>query len=322
MKLTIALDRYDRHMPLFLGLVPPPDGIEWEVLEVGMVPPRRQGIDRHRRMLIDREFDVAEVSLGSYLLAKQRGLRMTAVPVFPRRLFSQNHIFVNAKAGIRAPQDLVGKRVGVWAFQVTMSVLAKGDLKSCYDVPWQRINWVAEHPEEVPFSYEKLPISRAAPGKDISQMLVDGEIDALVYPHPSYIVQESGDRVRRLFPDVPAECRTYYRQQGHYPIMHLLAVKEEAVQQCPDLPRHLIAAWEQSKMISHDFYHDPGFAMLAFARNELERQESEMGRDLWPSGLAANRANLVRFMDYMVDQRLLPAPLAMEAIFHSSVLDT
>ncbi len=321
MRLTVALDRYDRHMPLFLGLVPPPDGIEWEFLEIGMVPPRRHGINRHKRMLVDREFDVAEVSLGSYLIAKQQGARMTAVPVFPRRLFSQNHIFVNARAGVATPKDLVGRRVGLWGFQVTMSVLAKGDLKSWYGVPWEQIDWVTEYAEEMPISHSGLRISRATPGKDISGMLIDGEIDALIYPHPPRAVQDS-DQVRHLFADVPAECRAYYERQGHYPIMHVLAVKEEVAERYPDLPRQLIAAWEQSKVLSYDFYHDPGFAVLAFARNEFERQGREMGRDLWPSGLAANRGNLSGFMDYMVDQKLLSAALPMDAVFHASVLET
>lgn len=321
MKLTIALDRYDRHMPLFLGLVPPPAGMEWQVLEVGMVPPRQHGVDRHKRMLSDGEFDVAEVSLCSYLIAKQKGARLTAVPVFPRRLFSQNHMFVNANGGISSPRDLIGRRVGLWGFQVTMSVLAKGDLKACYGVPWEQINWITEFAEEIPISCSDLPFSRVAPNKDISQMLVDGEIDALIYPHPPHAVQNN-DRVKRLFPDTPGECEAHYRRQGYYPIMHVLAVKEEVADKHPELPRRLMAAWDQSKAISYDFYHDPGFAMLAFARNEFERQQHQMGLDLWPSGLAANRRNLTCFMDYMVDQKLLPIPLPMDAIFHASTLDT
>ena len=82
-----------------------------------MVPPRRDGVDRHRRMLVDREFDIAEVSLASYILARQAGVPLTAVPTVPRRLFSQNHIFVNADAGIERPADLVGRRIAIWAKQ-------------------------------------------------------------------------------------------------------------------------------------------------------------------------------------------------------------
>ena len=74
MTISLALDRYDRHVPFFLGSVPAPAGLRYNALEVGMVPPRRDGIDRHKRMLRDLEFDAAEVSLCSYILAKARQL--------------------------------------------------------------------------------------------------------------------------------------------------------------------------------------------------------------------------------------------------------
>ena len=320
--LTIALDRYDRHMPLFLGAVNPPEGIRFKVLEVGMVPPRRDGIDRHRRMLAEREFDVCEVSLASYIMAKQRGMRLTAVPVFPRRLFSQNHIFVNVDSGIRSPADLIGKRVGLWAFQTTMSVLAKGDLKFGYGVPWERIHWVTQHPEEIPWSADGVSVEQAAPGKDLAEMLVAGEIDAFIHPLPPALVRTRTDRVSRLFRDAPAECVRYYGKHGYYPIMHLLAVREDLVGAIPALPRMLIDVWEESKRQSYDCYQDPGYAVLAFAQNEYEHQLGALGADPWPSGLAANRSNLERFMDYMVDQKLLAVRPPVEALFDASVMDS
>lgn len=128
--LTIALANFDRHMPFFLGWLPLVEGFHLEALDVGMSPPGRDGGDRHGRMLRDHEFDIAEVSLASYILAKARGATFTAVPVFPRRLFSANHIYVGARSGIQTPEDLRGKRVAIRGWQVSLSVLAKGDLKT------------------------------------------------------------------------------------------------------------------------------------------------------------------------------------------------
>ena len=320
--LTIALDRYDRHVPLFLGAVKPPPGLQYRALEVGMVPPRRDGLDRHRRMLHGLEFDVAEVSLASYIMAKTRGAPLVGVPVFPRRLFSQNHIFVNRNAGIRAPKDLLGKRVGIWAFQVTMSVLAKGDLKQHYGVAWEDIHWVTQYPEEVEWVGKGLSIEQVSPGRDLAQMLVNGEIDAYIHPHPPALVQDSTDRVARLFGDSASECVSYAAKRGYYPIMHLLAVKQERVRERPNLPRELMTLWDEAKRQSYDFYHDPGYALLAFARNEYEKQLATLGGDPWISGLRANRTNLETFMEYMVDQRLLKAPVPMSELFDPSVLDT
>lgn len=319
--LTIALDLYDRHMPLFLGTVPFPDGLQLQVCEVGMVPPRRHGIDRHRRMLVEQEFDIAEVSLASYILAKQRGAPLAAVPVFPRRLFCQNHIFVNVNAGIESARDLVGKRVGIWSFQTTMSVLAKGDLKAEYDVPWEKIKWVGQHPEEIPFTTSGAVIEPVPKGKDLARMLVNGEIDVVIHPHPPALIQTRTDRIRRLFPNAAGECIRYYSKHKYYPIMHVLAVKEELLNTFSSLAQALIDVWEESKRQAFDFYHDPGFATLAFARNELESQFQQLGADPWTSGLAANKANLERFLDYMVDQGLVSARPSVEELFHPSARD-
>jgi 4,5-dihydroxyphthalate decarboxylase len=155
--LTIALDRYDRHIPFFMGMVETLPSFSLQALEVGMVPPRRDGVDRHKRMLVGHEFDIAEVSLASYIISKRAGGPFCAVPVFPRRLFSQNHIFVKADAGSENPKDMIGKRVAIWAFQITMSVLAKGDLQSEYDVPWREVKWHTGRPEEITWSDDSAP---------------------------------------------------------------------------------------------------------------------------------------------------------------------
>jgi 4,5-dihydroxyphthalate decarboxylase len=317
MDITLALDRYDRHVPLFMGLVPPPAGLRYHALEVGMVPPRRDGVDRHRRMLRELEFDAAEVSLASYIMARQRGAPLTAIPVFPRRLFSQNHVFVNRASGIRSAAELAGRRVGLWAFQVTMSVLAKGDLKDYYGVPWESIDWYTQYAEEIPWTHPTVRLSKVE--GDLAAMLLAGEIDAYIHPHPPALVQE---RSARLFEPSDEECVRYYEARGYYPIMHLVAIREETVRARPALPRELMALFAEAKRIAWDFYHDPGYALLAFSRNQYEREQRLLGADPWTAGIAANRANLERFIGWMVDQRLLEGPIAVESLFHPSVVDT
>ena len=125
LRLTIALSHYDRHIPLFDGSVQV-DRVDLEVLEVGQSSPLKHGQDRHERMLQKGEFDICELSLSSYLIAKSRGMPFTAIPVFPRRLFSLSQMWVNVNSGITSPQKLIGKRVGLSTFQTTLSVLAKG----------------------------------------------------------------------------------------------------------------------------------------------------------------------------------------------------
>jgi len=320
-RITIALDRYDRHIPFFMGLVKPPAGIEIEALEVGMVPPRRDGIDRHRRMLVDQEFDVAEVSLVSYILARQRGVPLIAVPTVPRRLFSQNHIFVNADAGITSPQDLAGKRVAIWAFQVTMSVLTKGDLQEEYGLSWRDVTWVTEQPEEIPSDAGAANIERMPEGKTGAEMVLSGEVDAYIDPHPPEEIF-TDKRVRRLFDDTPAECRKYWQKHGYYPVMHLLAIKEGCIEKYPDLPGEIMRMWDNSRDQAYEFYEDHNFTVLPFGRYAFDNDINFFKSELWPSGLSANRKNLERFIGYMVDQELLEGPIPLETLFHESVLDS
>ena len=322
--LTIALERLDRHAPFFKGTVAAPAGIAFKALEVGVGfdPGRRDGIDRHGRMFRDREFDICEQSLASYIMSRSRSDEFIATPVFPRRLFSQNCMFVNVDAGIDKPTDLIGKRVGVWSFQTTLCALAKGDLKAEYDVPWEQIDWYIQYHEELPWTAQGVSVRDIPKGKDAGQMLVDGELDAMFHPLPPRAVLANPDRVRRLFPDARAESIRHFEKFGYCPIMHLLAFTRELVEAAPWLPRAMIACWEDAKRKTVEFYDDPAYSMLMFARNELEWQRDAMGADLFPSGLEANRANLEQFIGYLADQKLIEAPIPVERLFHDSVLDT
>ena len=223
-ELTIALERYDRHVPFFMGMVQMPEGIELKTLEVGMAPPRRDGIDRHRRIMQEHEFDICEMSVSSYLTAKSRGGEYTAVPVFPRRLFSQNHMFVSDAAQIERPTDLIGKNVCCRSFQTTMSVLAKGDLAFEYGVPWQELNWHTMSPELVDWPGQKSANLTVIDEPSAPDALIAGEIAMMIHPHPppKLLTGLRDGSVRRLFPDTKAECARYFKKYGDYPIMHVM----------------------------------------------------------------------------------------------------
>src|SRR6266542_2592747 len=133
-RVTLAVNSYDRHGP---------------ILEVGQSQPGRHGIGRHERFLPHFEFDACELSLSSYLVAADQGLPVQAIPVFPRRLFSQSQMYRNLRSGIDGPSDLAGKRVGLSTYQTTLSVLAKGDLQHVYGVAWKSIAWVTSRPETI-----------------------------------------------------------------------------------------------------------------------------------------------------------------------------
>ena len=320
--LKMALSHYDRHIPLFDGSVKL-EGAEVKVLEVGQSSPLKDGADRHERMLQKNEFDICELSLSSYLIAKSRDMPFTAIPVFPRRLFSLSQMWVNVDAGIRSPSDLLGRKVGLSTFQTTLSVLAKGDLQSEYGVSWRRINWVVAKEEAIPFKpQEGVKIELVPQGKKIGELLENGEIDALMMPHPPQPVLRGSDKIRRLFADPKQEELNYFRKNGYYPIMHVLAFRNEILAQHPALARDTIAAFDRAKEVCRHYYDDPNWSRFVWGRHLFEEERKLLGDDPWPNGVKRNRANLERFMSYSLDQGLMEKKLDVEELFHSSTVDT
>ena len=321
LKITLALSHYDRHIPFFDGTLPVPEELELHTLQVGQSAPLKDGVSRHERMIREGEFDAAEVSLSSYIMAKDRGMPLTAIPVFPRRLFSQSQTWVLADAKIMSPADLIGRKVGLNSFQTTLSVLAKGDMKWEYGVPWEKIKWCVNREENVSFKLkEGVSLERKGEGKKIGQMLLDGEIDALIMPHPPQAILEAGTRVRRLFSNAREEEIRYYRKNGYYPIMHILALKQELVDREPWVAKALLSLFEAAKKIYRGYYDDPNWSQLAWGRHFFEEERTLLGDDPWPLGIKRNRANLERFLEYSLDQGLIDRKMAVDDLFAAPVV--
>ncbi len=321
-RLSMALSHYDRHMPFFDGSVRL-DGADLEVLEVGQSSPLKHGQDRHERMLQKGEFDICELSLSNYLVARSRGMPFTAIPVFPRRLFSLSQMWVNANAGIATPEQLIGRKVGLSTFQTTLSVLARGDLQAEYGVPWREIDWYISKDEAVPLRpLEGVRMQLLKPGQKIGALLESGAIDAIMMPHPPKEALRGGGRIRRLFADAKAEEAKYFRKNGYYPIMHVVAFKNEVLQRDPSLAPRVMAAFDRAKAACMEYYDDPNWSRFVWGRHLFEEERSVFGDDPWPHGVKKNRANLERFLGYALDQGLLARKLEVAELFAQNTLDT
>ena len=321
LRMTIALDHYERHIPFMDGTVRP-TGIDLQVLTIGQDQARGGG-SRHERMLAHREFDACELSLGSYVMAKARGAKLTAIPVFPRRLFSQSQMYVNTNAGIREPKDLIGKRVALRTFQTTLSILAKGDLAHEYDVPLEGPTWVTTNPEPVAFDPPPaVRIERPDERRSRGSALVAGAVAAsLAHPPPVPLRHGRPRPLRPLPPAPPAEV-SYFGRNGFYPIMHVVAIKQEIAERDPWVTTSLMAAFEDAKRVWTAYMDDPNWSRLAWGRQWLEEERRLLGPDPWPYGVAANRGNLERFIQYEHEQGLIPEPLTVEDLFFETMWET
>lgn len=325
MELSIALNRYDRHVPFFNDTVTMPDGVTLRPYEVGESLPFRDGADRHDRILHDLEYDIGEMGLSGFVMAVERNpdLPLVGIPVFPRRFFSAGQIYVNPDAGIEKPEDLSGKRIGVHAWQTTLSVLAKGDLKLEYGFRWEECEWVCMRKEPVPVDFDDdMAVTLMEDGKDMGLMLLDGEVDALFSPQPRRSMLAEPDRYRRLFPDPRSEDLRYFRKYGFYPIMHLMVIRRELADEYPELTHEVTRMWDEAKDLAWSYYDDSNYSLLPWGRNALEEQTEMLGTDPWVSGFAANRKYLDQFIGYMHDQRLIKEPYPAANLFHQSVRST
>lgn len=309
LRMTLALGSYDRHAPLLEGCIDHPD-LDIAYLELDP----QQG--RHERFLQHFEFDACELSLSSYLIAVDQGLPVHAVPVFPRRLFSQSQMYKNLNCGIDAPEDLVGKRIGLSAYQNTLGVRAKGDLTHFYGVPRETVTWVTPGREVIDVKLpDDVKVETRGSMAEIEADFIKGSIQAMFVSRLPRPIREGHPNVSRLFDDPQAEEERYLREEGYFPIMHVLAFKKELAQKHPQLPQALYDVFEQARRRAMERWIDPNWSMILWGRRELERQNRLCDFDPWRNGLDANRKNLERFSLYSYEQGLTRRQLSVEELF-------
>jgi 4,5-dihydroxyphthalate decarboxylase len=308
--LTLATGDYESIRALKEGTVQP-DGIELTVLT------NMTSDTRHWRMLRNREFDIAELSMSNYLMAKYTGLPFTAIPVFLHRRFRHGFIFLNTSKGIKKPADLLGRRVGLRNFQATANLWIRGILEHEHGLPHRSVHWFKQDEEEVDWTPPAdLDIQRIPAGKSVETMLVEGELDGLIHPEIIQPILDKDHRVSRLFPNYRDLEIDYYKRTGIFPIMHTTAIKQEIVDKYPWVATNLMQAFEESKKAAYKRMENPRIVPLAWFRSFLEEQEELLGHDPWVYGLGEiNRNSLETLMQYSREQGLLGRKMSLEELF-------
>ena len=311
--LTLATGDYEIIRAIKEGIVKP-DGIDLTVLT------DMDNRTRHWRMARNREFDICEFSWSSYLLEKDKGTDLTAIPVFLHRRFRHGFIFINANKGIKKPTDLIGRDVGLKNFQATALVWIRGILEEEFQVPFKEIHWKAERAEDVPFTPPPgLSLERIPAGKRVEEMLAEGELDALIHPDIISQILDGDPRVRRLFDNHKELEMAYYRKTGIFPIMHTTVIKREVVDRYPWVAMNMLVAFEKAKLWAYRKMENPRRIPLAWFREAQEEQERTLGRDPWVYGLGeANLNNLGALVRYSHHQGLISREPAVKDLFDPS----
>lgn len=267
-------------------------------------------IDAFRRMVRGLEFDVCEMALTTYICARAHGKRMTALPVFLVRAFHHGAILANAKAGIRSPKDLEGRKVGVnRGYTVTTGLWARSVLQHQYGVDLKKITWVLSGDEHVA---EYRPPANVVPmekGKKMADLLASGELPAAIgveIEHPD---------VKPLIANAKEAGFEALRRSGHYPINHTVVVRDELLATHPGLAPAIFDAFAEAKRIYVERLRSGGIEKPT-AVDEMHRRVMEItGRDPLPYGIAPNRKTLEEVIRSALEQGIIARPLPVEELF-------
>ncbi len=316
LRVTLACGPYDRTEALRTGAVQA-EGIDLNYVAIQSPP------EIFARMVATEAFDASEMSCAHALVKK--GLvefPFVALPVFPSRMFRHGFIFVNTNAGIRSPKDLEGKRIGVPEYSQTAAVWIRGLLQHEYDVNLETVRWFTggvngpDRPDALVIRPDQEVSMTRVRDRPLNDLLVAGEIDALIGARrPAALGKDS--RVARLFPNYREREREYYKKTGIFPIMHTLVIREALYAEHRWIAESLYKAFVEAKAwcLTQMRFSSTLRYTLPWLHSDLDELAEVFGSDPWPYGLEANRDVLNTLVQYLVEQRLLPRPVALEELF-------
>ncbi|WP_326836470.1 hypothetical protein VSH64_16420 [Amycolatopsis rhabdoformis] len=272
-------------------------------------------VDGFRRMVRELAYDVCEMALTTYLTAREHGVRFTALPVFLVRGFHHGAILVRKGSGITEPGDLAGTRVGVnRGYTVTTGVWARAILALEHGLDLDSVTWVLSGDEHVESYRPPRNVVPAEPGKDLVELLLAGELDAVVN-----VKTDSPDVVPLLAEPVEAGF-TALRERGLYPINHLVVVKDEVLDAHPGAAKALFDAFAEAKRRYVEQLR-AGVVETADDRMYSRVLAETGGADPLPYGIEPNRAVLELLADQALAQHILTKPVAVEALFAPATRD-
>jgi 4,5-dihydroxyphthalate decarboxylase len=283
-----------------------------------------RSVNTNSMEMLDLKYDVAEMSLATFTKAREMGIPLVALPIFPGRRFMQSGVIVSAASHIHDLDELRGRKVGLPQFWMTSSVWHRLVLNQAHGVAQHEVNWVTTAPERMGTLGLPAEARQDTSGRSARELLLAGEVDAVMGPG----LGEGGGRgegdasssagVRPAFDDPNAAQRAYYEKTGVFPIVHLIVMKEELARQDPELVESLCDTFQHAKEEGlPEMLDNPASRPLA----DLDRRQTQslFGDDPWPYGVTANRKVLELFLGDVRQQGLVDRAMAVEELFASDL---
>jgi 4,5-dihydroxyphthalate decarboxylase len=319
---TLAINDYDHVRDLVNGVVPV-EGVALNCLNLSVE-------EIFFRFSKFREWDVSELSMAKYCsLRAADDDSVVAVPVFISRAFRHSAIFVRDDGPVDNPSALAGGRIGIPEWTQTATVYARGILQHEFGIDLREVTWVQAGTNE-PGRTEGIAVTPAEgisvgarPDDTLNDLLIAGEVDAVIAAHPPTDFKRETGRIVRLFSNYRELEEEWYLRTGVFPIMHVLTLRADFHKRHPWVAMNLVTAFEEAKRRSLERMLDFGAPRIPvpWAAANNERARSLVGDDPWPWGIEPNRATLNTFLDWAVEQGVCARRLEVEQLFLPEVQD-
>lgn len=282
------------------------------------------------RFIKYRDWDISEISMAKFsALVSQGDTSLVGLPVFPSRMFRHSSAYVLADSGITSFADLAGRRVGVPEWAQTAAVYTRGLLVHEYGVDLSSIEWTQAGVDQ-PGRKEKVRLHlpdgvrcTPEPTRSLSDLLLTGDVDAVLSAHPPACFLEDPDRVVRIYQDAEVE-QQYWHKTGVFPIMHAVVIRRELVDANPWLPVTLFKGFEEAKRRSIERIRDmtvSRYPVPWLQATAAEAWEGFLPHDPWPYGVEPNRVTLDAFLQYGFEQGVLERRIDPDDMFDKRIAD-
>ncbi len=280
--LRIAIGDYPHTLPLKRGEI----ASSWLKLDFIEVKPMHTAF---KPMVREHAYDASEMALVTAIQAKAYNKGLTLLPAAMLSRFQHGTVLYNSARGKLTPADLPGKRIGVRSYSQTTGVWIRGILENDYGVDLSGVQWVTFEDGHVAEAKEPPGVIRAEHGADITQMLIDGELDAAIYG----AAMPNDPRLKSLIPDPDGAARDWYAKHRLVPVNHMVVVTDELARAKPQAVAELYRLLEAGK--------------------KAARQPGPL--DTAPFGKEANRPALELLISYAVQQKLIPRKLSADELW-------
>jgi 4,5-dihydroxyphthalate decarboxylase len=271
----------------------------------------------HDQVAQGKGCDINEYNGGHYVVQKAHGRSdITAIPVFLHRRFRHGFIYINTNKGITQASDLAGRRVACRSIGAAAAYWMRGHLEE-HGAPHRSITWVIQDPDDASEGApESTKIEVLPKGKNVEEMILTGEVDAIIMPNVSEAHAKGDPRIARLWPNYKEVELDYYRRTGFFPIMHVTTVPTEIVAKYPWVVESLTLAFEEAKQLAMKRVANPRNVPLAFWRTYWEEERAMLGDDPWQYGMSdLNKRNYDTLVGFVHDQVLDGPRPKLEELF-------